>query len=127
MRKTMKMTVKNTMCLSAVITALVSGCQVAVTPGGVVATAPVPTVEVAAPSVEIAPPSYVWDGFEFVGEYNGGFVYLGPGGAWVAASPFILDRFHGWERGHPDWRRSAIRYDRNHRPDPRRRGREEKR
>jgi len=109
----MKMTAKMTFCLSAVITALVSGCEVAVTPGGVVATAP-------APVVEVAPPSYVWDGFEYVGEYNGGFVYLGPGGAWVPAPGFVLDRFHGWERGHPNWRRTAIRYDRNHRPAARR-------
>ena len=122
MGKTMK--IKNTICLSAAITALVSGCEVAVTPGGVVATAPAPPP---GPVVEVAPPSYVWDGFEFVGEYNGGFVYLGPGGAWLPASPFILDRFHGWERGHPDWRRTAVRYDRNHRPNPRGRGRDERR
>ena len=117
MGKTMK--IKNTICLSAVIAALAAGCQVSVQPPVVVAT-PV------APVVEVAPPSYVWDGVEFVGEYNSGFVYLNPAGVWVAAPPFILDRFHGWERGHPDWRRSAIRYDRAHRPNPRR-GRDEKR
>ncbi len=93
--------------------ALVAGCEVAVTPGGaVVATAP-------APAVEVAPPSYVWDGVEYVGEFNGGFVYLNPAGVWVTAPPFVLDRFHGWERGHPDWRRTAVRYDRAHRPNPR--------
>src|SRR5271170_5934103 len=116
MRKKMKkgiMSVKTTVCLSVVVAALVSGCEVAVTPGGVVATGP-------APVVEVAPPSYVWDGFEYVGEYNGGFMYLNAGGVWVTADPVILGRFHGWERGHPDWRRSAVHYDRGHRPDPRR-------
>jgi hypothetical protein len=107
----MKMSAKTTIGLSVVITALVSGCEVAVTPGGVVATAP-------APVVEVAPPTYVWDGVEFVGEVNGGFVYLN-GGVWVAAPPFVLDRFHGWERGHPDWRRTAVRYDRAHPPNAR--------
>ena len=107
----MKMTAKMTFCLSAAIAALVAGCEVAVTPGGaVVATAPV---------VEVAPPTYVWDGFEYVGEYNGGFVYLNPGGVWVTAPGFVLDRFHGYERVHPDWRRTAVRYDRGHRPNPR--------
>jgi hypothetical protein len=108
----MKMTAKMTICLSAVITALVSGCQVSFTPPVVVAT-PV------APVVEVAPPSYVWDGVEFVGEYNGGYMCLNGAGVWVACDPVVLGRFHGWERGHPDWRRSAHAYDRGHRPNPR--------
>jgi len=110
----MKMTAKMTICLSAVVTALVSGCEVSVRPPVVVAT-PVD------PVVEVAPPSYVWDGVEYVGEYHGGFVCLNGAGVWVSADPIVLGRFHGWERGHPDWRRSAFHYDRAHRPDPHRR------
>jgi hypothetical protein len=101
--------------MTALAAALAAGCQVAVTPDTVAVSAP-------APEVVVAPPSYVWDGVEFVGEYNGGFVYLNGGGVWVHADPIVLGRFHGWEGGHPDWRRSAIRYDRNHRPDPHRGG-----
>jgi hypothetical protein len=116
----MKMIAKTTICLSAVITGLVAGCDVYVRPPEVVATVPAPPPGPVV-GVEVGvPPTYVWDGVEFVGEYNGGFVYLNPGGIWVGAPPFVLDRFHGWERGHPDWRRGAIRYDRAHRPDPHR-------
>jgi hypothetical protein len=108
-----KMNAKTTVCLSAAIAALVAGCQVAVGP-------PVVAVSAPAPAVEVIPPTYVWDGVEFVGEYNGGFVYLGPGGVWLPCGPEIRARFDGWARIHPDWRRNGIRYDRAHRPDPRR-------
>jgi len=99
--------------LVAAITALVSGCEVSVSPGVVVATPPPPAVVVTVPD------AYVWDGVEFVGECNGGFMYLNGGGVWVTCDPIILGRFHGWERGHPDWRRTAIHNDRSVRPDPR--------
>jgi hypothetical protein len=112
--KTMKMTAKTTIGLSAIITALASGCQVSWTPGGVVATASVP-----APVVVEAPPTYVWDGVEFVGDYNGQYMCLNGAGVWVACDPVVLARFHGWEGGHPDWRRTAMRYDPAHRPDAR--------
>lgn len=108
----MKLSAKITAGLAAAITALVSGCQVGVSPGGVEAS-------VAAPQVEVVPPSYVWDGYEYVGEINGGVVYLGPGGVWVTAPGFVLDRFHGWARYHPNWRRTAHPYNRYHRPAPR--------
>jgi hypothetical protein len=108
----MKMNTKSSLCLSAVLAALVSGCEVTVAPEPVVVATP-------APVVEVAPVAYVWDGYEFVGEYNGGFLYLNGGGVWVTCDAVVLGRFHGWERYHPDWRRTAIHYDRVHRPDPR--------
>jgi hypothetical protein len=116
----MKMAKKTTVCLSAMAAALISGCTVTMTPNGVVATGPEPVVVV-------APETYVWDGYEYVGEYNGQYMYLNPGGVWVVCDEVRLGRFHGWERGHPDWRRGAFRYDRAHRPDPRRGPRPEER
>jgi len=110
----MKQTIKVNACLCAVaMMGLVSGCQVSVTPG---------TVAVATPAVVVAPEFYVWDGVEFVGEYNGEFRYCNPAGVWVVCDPVILARFQVWERGHPDWRAHAIRnagahrIDRDHRP-----------
>jgi hypothetical protein len=119
----MKTTVKSKICLSVVMTALVSGCTVTVTPrGGEMVVAPPPP-----PAVVVAPEFYVWDGVEFVGEVNGAYMYLNPGGVWVVCDGPRLERFHGWERYHADWRRTAIRYDRAHRPDPRSMRREEER
>jgi hypothetical protein len=108
--KKMKMMIKPKVWFCAVITALVSGCQVTVGPG------PAPVV-VAEPAVEVVPEAYVWDGVEYVGVYNGQYMYFGPAGVWVVCDPFILDRFHGWERVHADWRQHAIRNDREHRLD----------
>ena len=85
--------------LSVVAAAAVSGCTVSLTP-----VAPPP------PAVTVAvgvPEAYVWDGVEFVGEYNGRYMYLN-GGVWVECDEVRLGRFHGWERGHPEWRRNAI-------------------
>jgi hypothetical protein len=105
----------------------VSGCvvepngQVAFQPFVVAAPAPVyvapqPMVVVASPPVEVAPvmipDSYVWDGYENVGLVGGQYYYLGPGNVWLFCDPFRLDRFHGWERGHADWRDHAVRNDR---------------
>jgi hypothetical protein len=109
----MKRMMSSTVGLSVIITALVSGCTLSMTPVGVVATGPEPVVV-------MAPSAYVWDGFEYVGDYNGQYMYLNGGGVWVVCDEPRLARFHGWEGGHADWRRSAIRYDRSHRPDPRR-------
>ena len=112
----MKIMIKPKVCFCAVIAALVSGCQVSVGP------APAPVV-VAEPVVEVVPEAYVWDGVEYVGVYNGQYMYFGPAGVWVVCDPIVLDRFHGWERFHADWRQHAIRndgahrLDRNHRPD----------
>ncbi len=84
---------------------LMTSCVI--TPGYVGFTSPVvvgpPTVEVGV-GVAVVPETYVWDGFEYVGVVGGGYVYLGPGGVWLACEPWRLERFHGWERGHPDWR-----------------------
>jgi hypothetical protein len=57
----------------------------------------------------MVPESYVWDGYEFVGFVGNQYFYLGAGNVWLVAEPFRLERFHGWERGHSDWRMHAIR------------------
>jgi hypothetical protein len=98
----------------------VSGCvlepngRVAFQPFVVVA--PRPVVYVAPPAVEVAPvmvpDSYAWDGYEYVGFVGNQYYYLGPGNVWLFCDPLRLDRFHGWERGHADWRSHAIRNDR---------------
>jgi hypothetical protein len=103
---------------------LMSGCvvepngQVAFQPFVVVA--PQPVAVVGPPPVEVAPvmvpDSYAWDGYEYVGLVGDQYFYLGIGNVWLVADPFRLDRFHGWERGHPDWRTHAIRND-NYRTD----------
>jgi len=82
---------------------LVSGCVIR--PYGEVYVAP-PVVEVDTPEVAIVPDTYV------VGMINGGYFYLGAGNVWLAADPYRLQRFHGWEGGHPGWRDHAIRNDR---------------
>jgi hypothetical protein len=98
----MKLMTKTSVCLYSVITALISGCSVYVGPGGV-AVAPEPVVVV-------YPDYYTWDGYEYVGIHGGQYFYLGAGGAWVVADPVVLERFHGWERFHADWRRTAVRF-----------------
>jgi hypothetical protein len=106
------MKIKNVgrVCLFTVVTALAGGCAVSYVPPSVSVSAPEPVVEVGGPVVEVGvPPSYVWDGVEYVGFVGGQYMYLGPGGAWLVCDSYRLERFHGWERGHPDWRRTAIR------------------
>lgn len=71
-----------------------------------------PIVEVAPPEPVMIPETYVWDGVEFVGVVGDQYFYLGDGDVWLVADPFRLERFHGWERDHPDWRDHAIRNDR---------------
>ena len=99
-----------------------AGCVVR--PDGRVAFAPIiiaapQPVYVAPPPVYIAPgpvvevpDDYAWDGVEYVGLVGDQYYYLGPGDVWLVADPFRLERFHGWERGHRDWREHAIRNDR---------------
>jgi hypothetical protein len=98
--------------------ALVSGCVVQ--PNGQVGLY-VPTVEfapavVVAPAVEVEPvmipEAYTWDGVEYVGLVGDQYYYLGAGNVWLVAGSDRLERFHGWERGHPDWRNHATRNDR---------------
>ncbi|MFZ1074734.1 MAG: hypothetical protein WAO21_15030 [Verrucomicrobiia bacterium] len=108
-----------TLSMAAGGLALVSGCVVE--PNGRVAfqpfvvVAPQPVVYAAPPPVEVAPvmvpDSYAWDGYEYVGLVGDQYYYLGPGNVWVFCEPFRLERFHGWERGHADWRNHAIRND----------------
>jgi hypothetical protein len=98
--------------------ALLSGCVVQ--PNGQVGLM-VPTVAFA-PAVVVAPPvvvepvmvpeAYTWDGVEYVGLVGDQYFYLGAGNVWLVAGPDRLERFHGWERGHPDWRNHATRNDR---------------
>ncbi len=98
--------------------ALLSGCVVA--PDGRVGVAfPVLTVApvvVAGPAVAVepvmVPDSYTWDGVEYVGLVGDQYFYLGPGNVWLVAGPDRIAFFHGWERGHPDWRSHATRNDR---------------
>jgi hypothetical protein len=91
------------MSLFAVTAGLVTGCTVSFTPATVYVPPPEAVVTVGVPD------SYVWDGVEFVGFVGGQYMYLGPGGGWLVCDSFRLERFHGWERGHPDWRRTAVR------------------
>jgi hypothetical protein len=96
---------------------LVSGCVVQ--PNGQVAfqpfvIAPAPVYVASAPVFEepvMVPDSYTWDGVEYVGLVGDQYFYLGAGNVWLFAEPYRLERFHGWERGHPDWRGHAIRND----------------
>src|SRR5271165_2212239 len=98
---------------------LVSGCVVE--PNGavafqpvVVAPAPVEVYSEPQPSVEVdvVPETYVWDGYENVGFVGGQYFYLGPGNVWIECDRDRLERFHGWERYHPDWREHMERNDR---------------
>jgi hypothetical protein len=97
--------------------AFVSGCVVE--PNGQLAFAPIvvapaPVYVQPAPVVEeqvMVPDTYFWDGYENVGIINGQYFYLGAGDVWLVAEPFRLERFHGWERDHPDWRDHGIRND----------------
>jgi hypothetical protein len=99
----MKMINGRVVCLFPIIAALATGCAISFAP---------PVAYVAPPPEAVVtvgvPDSYVWDGVEFVGVVGGQYMYLGPGGGWLVCEPFMLDRFHGWERGHPDWRRTAV-------------------
>ncbi len=48
------------------------------------------------------PQSYAWDGAENIGIVGGQYYYLGLGNVWIVCEPYRLERFHGWERHHPD-------------------------
>ena len=100
----MKMKNSRFVSLFVVTAAVATGCTVSFTP----ATVYVPPPPQAVVTVGV-PDAYVWDGVEFVGVVGGEYMYLGPGGAWLVCEPYRLERFHGWERGHPDWHRTAVR------------------
>jgi len=123
-QQTGKNQIMKTKCLHACILSAVAGGLVFVSgcvvePNGQVGLL-MPQVVVAPPVVYVAPApepvmvpeTYVWDGYENVGFVGGQYFYLGAGNVWLVADPFRLERFHGWERGHPDWRDHAIRNDR---------------
>jgi len=95
----------------AAVAAMVSGCEVYVPPppGVVVAAQGVVVGVDAAPAVEVVPTAYVWDGYEYVGEYNGGYYYFGPTGVWITCDAVVWGRFHSWQGYHPDWRYHMIR------------------
>jgi hypothetical protein len=107
------MVIKNKIAvgLFAITAVLAAGCAVEVRPPVVAVSAP--TVDVYAPPVVGVsvgvPDAYTWDGVEYVGFVGGQYMYLGAGGGWLVCDSVRLGRFHGWERGHPDWRRTAIR------------------
>ena len=61
----MKMMIQPKVWFCAVAAALVSGCQISVVSGPVVVSTPV---------VEVVPETYVWDGVEYVGVYNGQYM-----------------------------------------------------
>ena len=88
-----------------VVAALAAGCTVSFAPARVYVPPPPPQVVVTVGM----PESYVWDGGEFVGVVGDQYMYLGPGGVWLVCDSVRLGRFHGWEGGHPDWRRTAVR------------------
>ena len=90
-------------CLFGLVSALAAGCTVSFQPARVYVPPPEAVVTVGMPD------SYAWDGVEYVGVVGGQYMYLGPGEVWLVCDPVRLDRFHGWERGHPDWRRTAVR------------------
>ncbi len=104
-----------------VVTVVLSGCTVTTTPYGV-AVGPAPVVVAPAPPPPGAPPPvapapgvvvepeyYIWDGYEYVGWYNGAWLYWN-GGVWLGCPPFILGRFYSWQRWHPGWQHGAFRY-----------------
>jgi hypothetical protein len=57
----------------------------------------------------MVPDSYVMVNGEYVGLVGNQYFYLGAGGAWLVFDSVRLERFHGWERDHADWREHAIR------------------
>ncbi|HEY1716709.1 MAG TPA: hypothetical protein VGH42_00255 [Verrucomicrobiae bacterium] len=121
----MKLIVRNKFACAPLVSSIVilalmfvSGCVVrpdgrvtfapiVVAPAPVVVAPPPATVEVAA-----VPDDYVWDGYEYVGVVGDQYYYLGPGNVWLVCDPVRLERFHGWEGSHRDWRVHAIRNDR---------------
>lgn len=60
----------------------------------------------------MVPENYVIVNGEYVGVVGNQYFYLGAGGVWLVCDPVRVERFHGWERDHHDWREHAIRNDR---------------
>ncbi|MDR3558755.1 MAG: hypothetical protein P4L61_04450 [Candidatus Pacebacteria bacterium] len=71
-----------------------------------------PVVAVEAGPVAVFPETYVEvEGIGMVGEI-GGIDYYCNDGVWIVCDSYRLERFHGWERGHRDWREHSIHNDR---------------
>jgi hypothetical protein len=92
---------------TGVVLACLAGPTIIVTPPAL------PTVVVSPPSppavtVAVVPDTYVWDGTEYVGMVGNQYYYLGPGNVWMVMDPVRLNRFHGWQTAHADWRDHAI-------------------
>ena len=96
--------------LAALATVLVTGCVVE--PDGRVGVAAGVVVTPPPAEVVVYPDDYYWDGYEYVGIVGGDYFYLGPGNVWVRCEPWRVERFEGWERGHPDWRGHAVHNER---------------
>ena len=102
-RRNMKMKNGKIVCLFGLVSVLAAGCTVSFVPARVYVPPPQVVVTVGMPD------SYIWDGVEYVGVVGDQYMYLGPEGVWLVCDPVRLGRFHGWEGGHPDWRRTALR------------------
>jgi hypothetical protein len=61
------------------------------------------------PPLATAPPSYVWDGKEYVGQSGGKYYYLGPHQTWTSLDSSRQDRFQQWQQNNPDWQQREIR------------------
>lgn len=61
------------------------------------------------PPLASAPPSYVWDGQDYVGKSGGRYYYLGPQNTWVAMTPAQEYRYEEWQTNNPDWQQHEIR------------------
>jgi hypothetical protein len=125
----MKSKVLRVCCLSVAVGGAISLAGCVVRPDGRVAFAPIiiaapqpvyvapqPVYYAPGPVVVagpvMVPDDYTWDGVEYVGLVGDQYYYLGPGNMWLLAEPFRLERFHGWERDHRDWREHAVHNDR---------------
>ena len=75
----------------------------------VVTPAPQTGAQPTAPPAASVPPSYVWDGYEYVGKSGGKYYYLGPRNTWQTLDTDRRQRFEQWQRAHPDWRDRQIR------------------
>ena len=62
-----------------------------------------------APPMGSAPPSYVWDGHEYVGQSGSKYYYLGPHNTWTGLDAARQQRFNQWRQSNPDWQKKEIR------------------
>jgi len=99
----MKTNNRSIVCLSAVIAALATGCAVSVAP---------PVVDVAPPVAEVTvgvPDAYVWTASNMLASWAASICTSGLEELGSSAALSGWSAFTGGKRGHPDWRRTAIR------------------